>query len=85
MKTLKQYHMDALKRYYEGMSTGTLIERRVILQMDIESNDGRLTAHSSADLDHSLDKRAAIDDILSKRQRVHQRPSPAPFNPEYPH
>jgi len=72
MKTLKQYHMDTLKRYYEGMSTGTLIERRANLQKDIESNDGRdrrLTAHSSADLNHSLDKRAAIDDILSKRQK----------------
>ena len=59
--------MEPLKHYYGGMSTGTLVERRANLQTEIEENDGRLTAHSSDDLDHSLDKRDTIDDILSKR------------------
>lgn len=69
MKTLKQYHMNTLEQYYEGMSTETLIERRATLQTEIANNDGRLSAYSSEDLDHSLDKRDTIDDILSKRQK----------------
>lgn len=59
--------MNALKQYYEVMTTEKLTKTRLQVQTEIEENDGRLTAYSSDDLDHSLDKRDTIDDILSKR------------------
>ena len=59
--------MNTLKQYYEVMTTEKLTKTRLQVQTEIEENDGRLTAYSSDDLDHSLDKRDTIDDILSKR------------------
>lgn len=59
--------MNTLKQYYEVMTTEKLTKTRLQVQAEIENNDERLTAHSSEDLDHSLDKRDVIDNILLKR------------------
>jgi len=61
--------MKTLEQYYEEMTTKELVEERLQIQIDIENNDGRLTTHSSADLDYSLDKQEIIDNILLDRRK----------------
>ena len=61
--------MKTLAQYYEEMTTKELTKERSQIQMDIENNDGRLTAYSSADLDDSLDKQEIIDNILLERRK----------------
>lgn len=81
--------MKTLEQYYNKLTTEMLIKIRSHIQTDIEEDDGRLTAHSSYDLDYNLDKRDTIDDILLKRlaDKVLSKSSgasktePAPFNP----
>lgn len=59
--------MTHLQKYYEKLSTEQLKIERVVIEKRIEENDGRLSGHSSDDLDHELDKRDTIDKILANR------------------
>jgi hypothetical protein len=59
--------MESLQEHYEKLSTEQLRIKRHKIQNRIEVNDGRLTAHSSADLDNDLDDRDTIDQVLAKR------------------
>lgn len=54
-----------LQEHYEKMSIKQLKKEKTDLQIKIEENDGRLSAHSSADLDYDLDKVEAIDKVLA--------------------
>ena len=59
--------MKSLQEYYEKLSIEQLRTKRHEIQNKIEKNDGRLSAHSSADLDNDLDDRDTIDKILANR------------------
>ncbi|MCK4526499.1 hypothetical protein KAW18_03940 [candidate division WOR-3 bacterium] len=59
--------MNHLQKHYESLSTEQLRVERSEIQKKIEENNGRLTAHSSADLDDNLDTRDIIDRILAIR------------------
>ena len=59
--------MESSQEYYEKLSIEQLRTERHEIQNRIEENDGRLSAHSSADLDNDLDDRDTIDKILAIR------------------
>jgi hypothetical protein len=54
-----------LQKHYEKMSIKQLKKEKADLQIEIKENDGRLSAHSSADLDHALDKTETINKVLA--------------------
>jgi hypothetical protein len=58
-----------LQEYYGKMSIKQLEKERADLQVEIEENDGRLSAHSSADLDYALDKIDAINNSLTNYEK----------------
>lgn len=59
--------MNILQEHLQTLTTEQLQQERVEIEQRIEQDDGRLTPHSSADLDYLLDLRDDIDTELKRR------------------
>lgn len=62
-----QVEISLSSDYLGQYETAELKKLHIKLKTDIDNNDARLTAGSSADLDYSLEKLKAIEEELSKR------------------